>query len=79
MGLKCDCFTDELVVGHVGEWDLSSGDLIEHKVNDCEVLDMAINGDRIVTSDSSYHPIIRVFNVTTCLLFSINVYIHDEL
>jgi hypothetical protein len=44
--------TDKIVVGHVGEWDLLSGDVIEHKVHYGTVLCMALSGDKIVTSDS---------------------------
>ncbi len=64
MVLKCDGFIYELPVGHVGEWDLSSGDLIEHKVNDGPVDYMAHSGDKIVIKRDG----IRVFNVLTCLL-----------
>jgi hypothetical protein len=56
---------DEFVVGHVGEWDLSSGDVIEHSVSDDAVWRMALSGDRIVTSGGGA---IRVSNVATCLL-----------
>ena len=48
--MKCDRFIDELVVGYICEWDLSSGDLIEHKVYDDPVYYMALSGDRIVVS-----------------------------
>ncbi len=54
------------MIGHVGEWDLSSGDLIEHKVHDGIVEYMALSGDRIVTCNES--DVLRVSNVTTCLL-----------
>ncbi len=47
------------------EWDLSSGDVIEHKVHDVAVIRMAVSGDKIVTSDAAR--VIRVFNVSTCL------------
>ena len=70
----CDCEIDDgLVAGHVGEWVLSSGDVIERKIRDGQVLYMAVSGDRIVTSSddgtfSSGHHVIQVFNVSTCLL-----------
>ena len=57
---------DELIVGHVGEWDLSSGDLIEHKIHGGAVVRMAVSGDRIVTRGNE--GAIRVLNVSTCLL-----------
>ena len=53
------------MLGHVCEWDLSSGDLIEHKVQDNEVYKMALSGDRIVIVSGG---VIRVFNVSTCML-----------
>ena len=61
---------DELVVGYLGEWDLSSGDVIEHKVHDDAVDCIALSGDMIVTSyyNGGDANIIRVFNVSTCLL-----------
>ena len=58
--------TDEVPVGDVCEWDLSSEDLIEHKVHDSSVTCMALSGDRIVTYDDRGS--IQVFNVSTCLL-----------
>ncbi len=65
MVLKCDRFIDELVVGLIGEWDLSSGDLIEHQVHASEVRCMALSGERIVICVTGA---IQVFNITTCLL-----------
>ena len=66
---------DEFVVGHVGEWDLSSGDLMEHKVHDGALVRMALSGDRIVTgTDGFIGGVIRVLNVSTCLLLLSNVY-----
>ncbi len=63
---KCDIFNGDLVVGYVGEWDLSSGDLLERKIHRSRVYCMALSGDRIVTSNSD--DVIRMFNVSTCLL-----------
>ncbi len=65
--LKCDWFIDELVVGHVGIWDLANGDLIEHKVHDGGVYRLALSGDRIVTCDDQYD-VIRLFNLCSCLV-----------
>ena len=56
---------DELIVGHVGEWDLSSGDLIEHKVHDGAVYCIALRDDMIITSDGG---VIRAFDITCLLL-----------
>ena len=56
----------KLDVGHVVEWDLSSGDQIEHKVHGGTVFDMALSGDRIVTCDD--FDVIRVSNLSTCSL-----------
>jgi hypothetical protein len=59
---------DSLIsLGHVGEWDLSSGDLIEHKVHDGPVFRMALSGDRIVTCDNNRGGDIRLFSLSTCL------------
>ena len=66
--MRQDLFIDEILVGHVGAWDLSSGDLIEHKIHGCAVLLMALSGDRIVIS--FWNHVIRVFNCSTCLLMS---------
>jgi hypothetical protein len=55
---------DELLVGHVGEWGLSSGDLIEHKAHESRVYCMCLSGDKIATGDDR---VVRVFNVSTCL------------
>ncbi len=52
-------------VGDVGEWDMSSGDLKEHKVFDDAVFKIALSGDRMVTSGDD---VIRAFSVFTCLL-----------
>ncbi len=48
-------------------WDLSSGDVIEHKVNDDIVCCMAlsVSRDMIVSHGGG---VIRVLNVSTCLL-----------
>ncbi len=65
MYLNCDRFIDVLVVGYVGEWDLSTGDLIEHKISDSAVSLVAISGGKIVTYAGAD---IRVLDVSTCLL-----------
>jgi hypothetical protein len=52
-------------VGYVGEWDLSKGDLIEHKIHDRAVDRMALSVDMIVTCNA--HAIL-VFNISNCLL-----------
>ncbi len=54
-----------IVLGNVGKWDLSSGDLIEHQVYDRVVFCMAVSGDMIATCNGY---VIRVFNLSTCLL-----------
>ncbi len=56
---------DDLVVGNVGEWDLLSGDLIEHTAQDHAVYRIAVSGDMIATGGRAF---IRVFNISTCLL-----------
>ncbi len=56
---------DDLAVGYVCEWDLSSGDFIEHKVHDRGVDRMAVSGDMLVTRD--WNNAIRLFNIPTCL------------
>ncbi len=61
-----DSLIDERVVGHVGEWDLSSGDLIEHKVHDDAAWRMALSGGMIVICDDDDS--IRVINISTCSL-----------
>ncbi len=73
--LKRDGLFDELDVGHVGEWDLSSGDVIEHKIHGFRVYRMALSGDMIVTSTGR---VIRVFNVSTCLLVLPSIIMYDE-
>ncbi len=55
-------------VGNVGEWDLSSGDAIEHKVYDHAIHFIALSGARIVTGNSSYDTQVRVFDLPMCLL-----------
>ena len=56
-----------IIVGQVGEWNLSSGELITvHEVHDYEVKSVAISGDRIVTCD--YYDVIRLFKTSPCLL-----------
>ena len=65
-----------LLVGHVGEWDLSCGDLIEHEVQDGAVYYMALSGGMIVTSDGFLN---QVFNVLTCLWCYPNVITYDKL
>ncbi len=64
--LICDSFMGELIVGYVGEWDLSSENLIEHKVHDGDVFFMALDGEMIVTCDN--HQVYRLFDISTCLL-----------
>ena len=65
-------------IGYIGEWDLSSGDLIEHNLHDGSVYHMALSGARIVTCDSN--DIIRVLDLTTCLLrLSLYLTIYDPL
>ncbi len=55
-------------VGNVGEWNLSNGDLIEHKVHDCAVCFIALIGDMIVACDGSSS--LQVFSLpaSACLL-----------
>ncbi len=65
MALKGAKRIDDLVVGHVGEWDLLSGDLIEHKVHDRRVFCMALSGNMFVIGDGV---VVRVFHLSTCLL-----------
>jgi hypothetical protein len=55
---------DEFVEGDVGEWDLSSGDLVKHKVYEDPLICMAISGDKIATSGDN---VIQVCNISTCL------------
>jgi hypothetical protein len=59
--LKCEVF-----VGHIGEWNLSGGDVMEHKVHDGALWYMALSGERIVTCDEDF--VILVLKVLTCLL-----------
>jgi hypothetical protein len=55
----------DLALGDVGEWDLSSGNLIKHDFDISPVL-MAVSGDMIVIC--GYDLFIEVFNISTCLL-----------
>ncbi len=64
-------------MGHVGEWHLSSGDVIKHKVHDDAVYRMALSGDWIVTFDTCY--VIRVSNVVTCLFVSTSLLLTEKL
>ena len=58
---------DEIIVGQIGEWNLSSGDLIVvHEAHDYEVKSLVISGDRMVTCD--YYDVIRMFKTSPCLL-----------
>ena len=77
MVLKCEQFVDEFVVGHVGQWDLSSGDLIKHNVSVNAVSFIALSGEMIVIADN--FDTIRVFIVSTCLLFCLKYVVSDEL
>ena len=52
-------------VGYIGEWDLSSGVLVDHNFHDGEVFRMSLSGDKIVTCNKNA---IRVFNISSCLL-----------
>ena len=61
----CGRSIDELAVGHVGEWDLSNGDLKEHKVFDAPVWRMVLSGDMMVVRGGVIN---RVFSIATCLL-----------
>ncbi len=70
--MKCDRFIGEPDVGKVGEWDLSSGNLIEHKVHGGAVSCMALSGDRIVIG--AINNAIRLFNISTCLLVLHSLY-----
>jgi hypothetical protein len=72
-----ELFIDELVVGHVGEWDLSSGDLVEHKAHDDAVLCMALSGDRIITCDN--HSVVRMFKLPSSLFVFLTITMNDEL
>ena len=56
----------KFVSGHIVEWDLSSGALVEHKVHEGDVFRSALDGNRIVTLEA--RGIVRVFDVRTCLL-----------
>ena len=58
-------FIYDLVVGTVGEWDLLSGDLIEHTAQDHAVYRIAVSGDMIAIGGRAF---IRVFNIFTCSL-----------
>ncbi len=59
---------DDIGVGYVGEWDLSSVDLIDRHVKG--MLDrMALSGDRIVTfTTENGNRFTQVIEVSTCLL-----------
>ena len=57
----------EPVVGYVSEWEQSSGGLREHKVHDGAVWFMALSGDMIASCDF-HDEVIRLFNVSSCLL-----------
>ena len=57
---------DKFVAGHVGELDLLSGDVMEHKVQNRAIMYMALSGDMIVFCDRD--DCIRVINNSTCLL-----------
>jgi hypothetical protein len=55
---------DGFLVGCIVEWDLVSGDLLEHQVHEAEVSLMALSRDKIATFDGD--DAIRVFNLSTC-------------
>ena len=65
IALKSDLFISKFGAGHVCEWDLSSGDVIEHKVHDGAVVFMALSGDRIIITCGDN--VTRLFNLSTCL------------
>ena len=66
--MNCNWFIDERVVGHVCEWDLSSGDQKEHNVHGDAVSFIALSGDMVVASDNV--SVIRVLNIRTCSFVS---------
>ncbi len=58
-----------ICLGHVVEWDMSNGELVERKVHGTGVSHISLSGDKIVTCDIS--GLIRVFIHSTCLSGSI--------
>ncbi len=69
---------DKHILGYIGEWDMSGGDLIEHKVHDGGVYVIALNGDKIATFDDD-HNVIRVFGLSSCMLVFFKILLNDWL
>ncbi len=72
VSLSLDIFDNALFSGHIGEWDLSSGDLVETKMHDRWVYRMALKGDLLATSDGQR--VLRAFNIPSCLLVILSQY-----